>query len=78
MGKCLALCLILIISSGCATPIYTTIDLPPRPNLVPVTLTEFGSCGPDAQDKWVSNDLLLKQYILKLEARIEAYNDTVD
>ena len=66
---------VLIVGTGCcSTPISTTIDTPPRPVLIPLTQELWDQIPLEAQDTIAHNDLALKQYAKRLEARIEAHN----
>jgi len=68
--KFLTICLIPIIFSGCATPIDTSIGVPPRPNLIPISQLDWKRIRPETQDVIQHNDLALKEHIRKLEGRI--------
>lgn len=65
------------ISGCCANPIASTIDLPPRPELLPMTQQQWESIPPDVGDIVDYNTLELKTYAKRLESRIRIHNETV-
>lgn len=78
MVKYLGILAILTLGSGCcSTPSYVEIDIPARPELIPLTQEAWDRMPPEAQDTVQYNDLALKEYARKLEARIKAYNEVL-
>lgn len=77
-SKLAAFAVIIAGITGCACPPHTKIDIPPRPELLPVTQEQWDAVPPDTQDIWSTNDLLLKKHIRKLEKRIEIHDDLME
>lgn len=76
MMKCLTIFATLILGSGCCSaPIQLPIDLPPRPVLA--VIPQWEKIPPDAQDAIAVNDLELKTYAKRLEARIKQHNESI-
>jgi len=68
-----------ILSTGCAScPPSTEIGTPPRPTLIAVPDELWDRVPLEAQDIWSSNDLALKEYARRLEARISAYDESIE
>lgn len=79
--KVLTTFLILTIGSGCAaTPPYSALCQPDRPDLEPLTLEEqvlvhsIKPTGPEILARIASNDLRLKSHIKLLEELITEHN----
>lgn len=62
----------MLIGCACVNPVE--IPLPSRPDLQPVTQELWDTVPKEAQEIWTANDLALKKYITKLEARIKINN----
>lgn len=78
MAKIAVLASILALSGCASCPIPVTIDLPPRPSLIPVSQELWNRVPLEAQDIWSENDLALKKYAARLEARVAAHNEAVE
>lgn len=78
IGRTLILASILALSGCASCPIPVTIDLPPRPTLIPVSQEMWNRVPLEAQDIWSENDLALKKYAARLEARVAAHNEAVE
>jgi hypothetical protein len=64
---------------GCATcPEYTKLDIPPKPHIIPITAEQQARTPTDVLDIFAVNQVTLKNHILRLEARIEAANDSLE
>lgn len=74
----LILVTILITGSGCCSiDPDPPITLPARPVLIPLTDEEQREIPADTLRKLAENDLALKQYAKKLEARITAHDEAL-
>jgi hypothetical protein len=63
---------------GCAAnPIEPPIGLPAQPNLIPINQFQWDQVPPELQDIWLTNDLELKKWGRKLEARIKAHDESL-
>jgi len=60
---------VLVLLSSCATTLPDPIPCPPRPILESFTIQELDSMGIESQEKIVTNQIRLKAYAMKLEAR---------
>ena len=70
MNKVLILGMLLPILGSCQTPIAPDpLPCPPRPLLTPITPEEQRQINPDVLEKIASNQIELKAYSRKLEAR---------
>ena len=74
--KYLAIFVILINFSGCASTTHIPIGLPDRPVLVPIMQVEWERLSPTMQDTIQHNDLALKAWGKKLEGRIELHDES--
>ena len=69
--------LISLLLTGCCTrPVNIPIDLPPRPVLIDWPQELIDRTPLEAVDTASHNDLQLKEYARRLEARIRAHNAT--
>lgn len=73
--KYLAILAILISFSGCATTTHIPIGLPDRPVLLPISQLQWERMAPDLQDTVQYNDIALKKWGKKLEARIILHDE---
>jgi len=65
-----------LILSGCTTYDYP-IGVPARPVLIPLTAEMQAEIGPDTLDVIAVNDLMLKNHIKRLEARITLHDESL-
>lgn len=77
MGRFLPIFAILTLGSGCCSSPDVAIGLPERPELIPVTPEVWERVPLEAQDTWAHNDLALKEYARRLEARIRLHDEAV-
>lgn len=78
MGRFLIICLSLTIFEGCSScPTEPPIGLPTRPNLISINQILYDQIPPEAQDTIKYNDLSLKEYVRKLEGRIELHDKSL-
>ena len=70
--------LAILILSSCASTPDVKIGLPDRPVLIPITQLQWEQLSPDMQDTIQHNDLSLKAWGKKLEARIKLHDDSLN
>ena len=77
MKRALLLCPILILIGSCATPIDTSIGVPDRPYLIPLTIEMQVRIPVDALDIIAVNQEVLKNHIKRLETRIILHDEAL-
>ena len=78
MAKFLSIFVIAILGSGCCHAVDVPIGLPARPVLIDLDQQTWERLPPEAQDAWDHNDLALKEYASRLEARILLHDGRLD
>ena len=77
MKRALLLCPILILIGSCATPIDTSIGIPERPYLIPIS-AELQSRTPlEVLDTCAVNYEVLKNHVKRLENRIILHDEAL-
>ena len=74
MVRVTSLLILMIGISACDRWVRTEIPCPFRPNLQSLTQTELAALDPDVADKLEGNQILLKGYARRLEARARCEN----
>ena len=63
------LCILLLLGGCCTEPAIVKLPCPPRPVLQSITQEEQLSISPEVLEKIAANQIALKSYAKKLEAR---------
>lgn len=76
MIKLTATLLLFSLMLGCASTPHVEIGLPDRPVLLPISQMQWERMTPDLQDTIQHNDIALKKWGRKLEARIRLHDES--
>jgi len=76
-GSIIKVGVVALLLSGCATQYDYPIGVPPRPNLIPLSIELQQQIPVDVLDIIAVNDAMLKSHILRLEGRITLHDESL-